>query len=67
MGEGMDLSWIEKPHEYEPRRVYSNTGADWQMRIDFDRMRRERLQKAGFRHTGVWLRYFNFVSIIAIR
>lgn len=28
---------------------------------------RERLQKAGFRHTGVWLRYFNFVSIIAIR
>ncbi|MFC1946203.1 M24 family metallopeptidase [Chloroflexota bacterium] len=44
MGEGMDLSWIEKPHEYEPRRLYSNTGADWQMRIDFDRMRRERLQ-----------------------
>ena len=28
---------------------------------------RTRLERAGFRHTGVWLRYFNFVSIIAIR
>ena len=27
----------------------------------------ERLGKAGFRHAAVWLRYFNFVSIIAIR
>jgi tRNA (cmo5U34)-methyltransferase len=26
-----------------------------------------RLDKAGFRHAAVWLRYFNFVSIIAIR
>jgi tRNA (cmo5U34)-methyltransferase len=28
---------------------------------------RERLGNAGFRHSAVWLRYFNFVSIIAIR
>lgn len=28
---------------------------------------RQRLSNAGFRHTAVWLRYFNFVSIIAIR
>lgn len=28
---------------------------------------RERLKKAGFSHTAVWLRNFNFVSIIAIR
>jgi tRNA (cmo5U34)-methyltransferase len=28
---------------------------------------RERLRNAGFSRTGVWLRYFNFVSIIAIR
>ena len=28
---------------------------------------RERLKKAGFRHAAVWLRYFNFVSIIAIK
>ncbi len=28
---------------------------------------RRRLSSAGFRHIGVWLRYFNFVSIIAIK
>ena len=28
---------------------------------------RERLQRAGFSRSAVWLRYFNFVSIIAIR
>jgi len=28
---------------------------------------RERLASAGFAHSAVWLRYFNFVSIIAIR
>jgi tRNA (cmo5U34)-methyltransferase len=28
---------------------------------------RARLAAAGFRHTAVWLRYFNFVSIVAIR
>ena len=31
------------------------------------RSHRMRLERAGFRHTAVWLRYFNFVSIIAIR
>jgi tRNA (cmo5U34)-methyltransferase len=28
---------------------------------------RERLKIAGFAHVGVWLRYFNFVSIVAIK
>ena len=28
---------------------------------------RERLARAGFSDSGVWLRYFNFVSILAIR
>lgn len=28
---------------------------------------RARLEMAGFAHTAVWLRYFNFVSIIALR
>jgi len=28
---------------------------------------RARLKKAGFAHSAVWLRYFNFVSIIALR
>jgi tRNA (cmo5U34)-methyltransferase len=28
---------------------------------------RERLSRAGFAHSAVWLRYFNFVSIVAIK
>jgi len=28
---------------------------------------RKRLDRAGFAHSGVWLRYFNFVSIVAIK
>jgi tRNA (cmo5U34)-methyltransferase len=28
---------------------------------------RQRLTAAGFAHTAVWLRYFNFVSIVAIK
>jgi len=46
MGAEMDLSFIHTPHEYEPRRLYSTTATDWQQRVDFGRMRKERLQKA---------------------
>ena len=28
---------------------------------------RQRLANAGFTHSAVWLRYFNFVSIVAIK
>ncbi len=28
---------------------------------------KDRLRKAGFAHSAVWLRYFNFVSIVAIK
>ena len=28
---------------------------------------KERLKTAGFRHVGVWLRYFNFISLVAIK
>ena len=45
-GKGLDLGFIGKPHEYDPRRVYSTTGTDWQARVDFDRMRRDRLARA---------------------
>ena len=41
----MDTSFIGKPHEWDPRRLYSQTGADWQYRVDFDRLRTERLEK----------------------
>lgn len=45
-GKGLDLSFLEKPHEFDPRRAYSTTGTDWQARVDFDRMRRDRLARA---------------------
>ncbi len=45
-GKGMDLSFIGKPHEHEPRRAYSTTATDWQARVDFDRLRRDRLARA---------------------
>jgi Xaa-Pro aminopeptidase len=45
-GKGMDLSFLEKPHEHDPRRVYSTTATDWQARVDFDRLRRDRLARA---------------------
>src|SRR5579863_1062607 len=41
----MDIRFIGKPHEWDPRRVYSQTGADWQQRVDFDRLRKDRLQR----------------------
>jgi len=46
MGYKLDTSFIGKPHEWDPRRLYSQTGADWQYRVDFDRLRKERLQRA---------------------
>ncbi len=45
MGYGISTSFIGKPHEWSPRRLYSQTGADWQYRVDFDRMRLARLQR----------------------
>jgi len=45
-GKGADLSFIGKPHEHDPRRVFSTTATDWQVRVDFDRLRRDRLERA---------------------
>jgi Xaa-Pro aminopeptidase len=42
----LDLSFLEKPHEHDPRRVLSTTGTDWQLRVDFDRLRGDRLRRA---------------------
>jgi len=41
----IDRSFIGAPHEWSPRRLYSQTGADWQYRADFERLRSERLQR----------------------
>jgi Xaa-Pro aminopeptidase len=46
VGKGLDLSFLGKPHEYDPRRAYSTTATDWQARVDFDRLRRDRLARA---------------------
>ena len=45
-GKNMDLSFLQKPHEWDPRRTYSTTGTDWQARVNFDRMREDRLARA---------------------
>lgn len=45
-GRGMDLSFLGQPHEHDPRRVYSTTATDWQERVNFDRLRRDRLARA---------------------
>jgi Xaa-Pro aminopeptidase len=46
MGYKLDTDFIGKPHEWDPRRLYSQTGADWQYRVDFERLRQDRLQHA---------------------
>lgn len=43
---GLDHSYIKTPHHYSPRRVYGMMGTDWEGRINFERMRRERLARA---------------------
>jgi len=45
MGYELDTDFIGKPHEWEPQRLYSQTGADWQYRVDFDRLRKDRLER----------------------
>jgi Xaa-Pro aminopeptidase len=43
---GGQHEFLQGRHEYLPRQVYSTTATDWQARVDFDRMRRERLARA---------------------
>ena len=46
-GDGrMDLTFLGKPHEHDPRRTFSTTATDWQARVQFDRLRGERLARA---------------------
>lgn len=42
----IDTSFIGRPHEYLPRQLYGVGATDWQERIDFNRMRRDRLARA---------------------
>lgn len=65
---------VDLHHDYKRRNAYSD--------LEISRKRaalenvlvperigdhRRRLEDAGFRHVGVWLRQFNFVSLLAIR
>jgi len=45
MGYDLDTYFIGKPHHISPRRLYSQTGADWQYRVDFERLRKDRLAR----------------------
>ena len=58
-GSRLDTSFIGQPHEWDPRRLYSQTGADWQYRVDFDRLRKERLEKlqAADGRSRIWARW----------
>ncbi len=38
-------TYIQGRHEYQPRRVFSTTATDWEERVNFERMRKERLAK----------------------
>ncbi|MFC1665507.1 M24 family metallopeptidase [Pseudomonadota bacterium] len=46
MGYELDTSFLQKTHHTSPRRLYSQTGTDWQYRVDFDRLNKERLARA---------------------
>jgi len=45
-GYELDTSFLQRSHHSDPRRLYSTTATDWQHRVDFERMRRERLERA---------------------
>ena len=65
---------VDLHHEQKKRNAYSESEIDRKRaaiesvlipeRLD---THRERLWRAGFRHVGVWLRHFNFVSLVAFR
>jgi tRNA (cmo5U34)-methyltransferase len=70
----MEKLLIELHHEYKRRHHYSELEIA-RKRAALDNVlipetvadHRARLKRAGFKRTAVWLRYFNFVSIVAIR
>ena len=70
----MEALLVDLHHEHKRRNDYSSLEIARKRAALEDvlvpetvRSHRARLEHAGFAHTAVWLRYFNFVSIIAIR
>jgi tRNA (cmo5U34)-methyltransferase len=72
--EAMERLIVDLHHEYKRRNAYSDLEISRKRaalenvlipeRIE---IHRRRLGQAGFRHSGVLLKYFNFVSMVAIR
>ena len=65
---------VELHHEYKRRNHYSaleiarkRAALENVLIPETVSAHRQRLARAGFSDSGVWLRYFNFVSIVAIR
>ena len=70
----MESLLVDLHHEHKRRNQYSSleiarkrAALENVLVPETVRSHRMRLERAGFAHTAVWLRYFNFVSIIAIR
>ena len=45
-GYQVPTDFIQEAHHTNPRRLFSSVGADWQYRVDHERMRRQRLARA---------------------
>jgi tRNA (cmo5U34)-methyltransferase len=65
---------VDLHHEHKRRNAYSEleisrkrAALETVLVPETVAVHRERLSQAGFTHSGVWLRYFNFVSIVAIK
>jgi len=72
--EHMEELLLDLHHEHKRRNHYSaleisrkRTALENVLVPETVARHRERLERAGFEHIAVWLRYFNFVSIIAIK
>jgi tRNA (cmo5U34)-methyltransferase len=70
----MEALLTEMHHEYKRRNHYSaleiarkRAALEDVLIPETVSAHRERLARAGFSNSGVWLRYFNFVSILALR
>lgn len=65
---------VDLHHEFKRRNAYSELEISRKRAAlenvlipDTVAIHKRRLANAGFRHTGIWLRYFNFISIVAIK
>lgn len=70
----IESTLVELHHEFKRRHAYSEleisrkrTALENVLVPDSVAQHEHRLRQAGFNHVGVWLRYFNFVSMIAIK